>query len=138
MNALWSNAAEMGWVALGGGVGSAARYAVERAISLKWRGRFPWGVFMVNLSGAMLLGLFMGLVSAGSDHSLATILIGTGLLGGYTTFSTASIDAVRLARDGHRLMTLTYAVGTMLGTIVAALAGLWLGEMVSAGTLGGG
>lgn len=138
MNALWSNAAEMGWVALGGGVGSAARYAVERVISLKWRGRFPWGVFMVNLSGAMLLGLFMGLVSAGSDHSLATILIGTGLLGGYTTFSTASIDAVRLARDGHRLMTLTYAVGTMLGTIVAALAGLWLGEMVSAGTLGGG
>lgn len=138
MNSVWSDAAAMGWVALGGGVGSAARFAADLAISSRWRGRFPWGVFMVNISGAMLLGLVMGLLSSGPDLSLATILIGTGLLGGYTTFSTASVDAVRLARDGHRVMTLMYAVGTMLGTIVAALAGLWLGEMVPAGTVGGG
>lgn len=127
MNWVWADAAAIGWIALGGGIGSAVRYAVDLAVTSRWRGGFPWGIFLVNVSGSLLLGLVMGLLSAGSSPSLATVLVGTGLLSGYTTFSTASVDAVRLAREGHRLIALVYAVGTMLATIAAALAGLWLG-----------
>lgn len=126
----WSDAVLAGWIALGGGAGSALRYVVDLAVSSRWRRTFPLATFLINLSGSLALGLLVGWLYAGvagSEHSPAVALIGTGLLGGYTTFSTASFDAVRLARGGHLVMALAYAVGTMLGTIAAAVMGLWLG-----------
>ena len=129
------SAAVIGWAALGGAVGSALRYAVDVAVTRRWRGAFPLATFLINVSGSLLLGLVLGLVAAhatagplaSSSPGLAATLVGTGVLGGYTTFSTASFDAVRLARDGHRLMAVAYAVGTMLVAVAAALLGLWLG-----------
>ncbi|MDO8392940.1 MAG: CrcB family protein [Dietzia sp.] len=129
------SAAVIGWAALGGAVGSALRYAVDVAVTRRWRGAFPLATFLINVSGSLLLGLVLGLLAVNSTvgHSSAAgpgvtaTLVGTGVLGGYTTFSTASFDAVRLARDGHRLMAVTYAVGTMLVAVAAALLGLWLG-----------
>lgn len=137
MNTWWDDAAAIGWIAVGGGVGAAARYAVDQAVSSRWRTSFPMGIFLVNVSGALLLGLFVGLISSGvsgPDLSIETTLITTGLLGGYTTFSTASVDAVRLARDGRRVMALIYAVGTMLAAVAAALAGLALGALWAGGS----
>lgn len=123
--------ADVGWIALGGGAGAALRYAVDVAVSSRWwRRTFPLATFLINLSGSLALGLLVGSLyagGAGPGQSLLVTMIGTGLLGGYTTFSTASVDAVLLARDGHRPMALAYAVGTMLAAVAAAAAGLWLG-----------
>lgn len=122
----------LGCAALGGGVGAAARYAVDEWVTARWRGDFPLGIFLVNVTGSLLLGLFVGLVTPSLESVAApaglAALVGTGVLGGYTTFSTASLDAVRLARAGRGGMALGYAVGTMLVTMGAALLGLWLGH----------
>ena len=126
------------WVALGGGMGAALRFAVDVAVTSRWRGRFPLAIFLVNVSGALALGVVLGLaggglvggglVGGGSDGeaSLPVALLGVGVLGGYTTFSTASYDTVRLLREGRVGMSLAYAVGTMLASAVAAAVGLWL------------
>lgn len=120
-----SPAVLIGLAALGGGLGAAARYAVDEWVTARWRRDFPLGIFLVNVTGSVLLGLASGFV--GSTGWLA--LVGTGVLGGYTTFSTASVDAVRLVRAGRGGTALTYAVGTMLATVGAALLGLWLGGL---------
>lgn len=126
----WSDAVLAGWIALGGGAGAALRYAVDLAVSSRWRRTFPLATFLINLSGSLALGLLVGWFYAsdvGPGWSLPVSVIGTGLLGGYTTFSTASYDAVRLARNGDLGMALAYAVGTMLATVGVAVLGLWLG-----------
>lgn len=122
----------IGLTALGGGAGAALRYAVDEVVTARWQRagnrHFPLGTFMVNVTGSLALGLLVGMLSgvtAGSEYVLA--VFGTGLLGGYTTFSTASLDAVGLVRSGHGLTALGYAVGTMIATVVAAVSGLWLG-----------
>ncbi|MDV8001995.1 fluoride efflux transporter CrcB [Rhodococcus sp. IEGM 1408] len=126
----WGDAALAGWIALGGGAGAALRYAVDLAVSSRWRRAFPLATFLINLSGSLALGFLVGWFyssDAGPGWSLPVSVIGTGLLGGYTTFSTASFDTLRLARDGRVGMALAYAVGTMLVTVAAAVVGLWLG-----------
>lgn len=130
MNALMDDVVTMLWVALGGGVGAAARYALDRAVSARWRGRFPLGTFLVNVSGSLALGLFTGLLV---DGSLPLVLLGTGVLGGYTTFSTASYDTVRLVRERRFGTAVVYGVGTMLVTVAAAALGLWLAGLWPAG-----
>ncbi len=117
----------LGYAALGGGVGAAARYAVDEWVTARWRREFPLGIFLVNVTGSLLIGLLVGL--AGPLGAGAYALLGTGVLGGYTTFSTASLDAVRLARAGRGRTALGYALGTMLATVAAALLGLWLGAL---------
>lgn len=119
-----AGAALIGWAALGGGIGAALRYAVDVAVSSRWQRAFPLGTFLVNVSGSLVLGLLVGMTTGPTTLAL----VGTGVLGGYTTFSTASYDAVRLARDGRRTMALAYGVGTLLATAVAALLGLWAGS----------
>lgn len=127
-----SAAMVLGCAALGGGVGAAARYAVDDWVTSRWRRAFPLGIFLVNVTGSLLLGLFVGLVApspaTAAVPAVWTGLVGTGVLGGYTTFSTASLDAVRLARGGRGGMAFNYAAGTMLVTMGAALLGLWLGH----------
>ena len=113
----------VGLAALGGGLGAALRYAVDVAVSSRWRRTFPLGTFLINVTGSLLLGVLVGLGSGPA----ALALVGTGVLGGYTTFSTASVDAVRLVRSGRGGTALGYAVGTMLVTVAAALVGSWLG-----------
>ncbi|WP_271800167.1 fluoride efflux transporter FluC [Dietzia maris] len=127
----WDDAALAGWLALGGGAGAALRYVLDVAVSSRWRRPFPLATSLINVSGSLALGLLVGWFYAGAAKpgwSLAVSVIGTGLLGGYTTFSTASYDTLRLGREGRVVMALAYAVGTMAATIAAAASGLWLGE----------
>ncbi|MEB8325283.1 fluoride efflux transporter CrcB [Dietzia kunjamensis] len=127
----WDDAVLAGWLALGGGAGAALRYVLDVAVSSRWRRPFPLATFLINVSGSLALGLLVGWFYAGAAKpgwSLAVSVIGTGLLGGYTTFSTASYDTLRLGREGRVVMALAYAVGTMAATIAAAVSGLWLGE----------
>lgn len=108
--------------ALAGGVGAALRYLVDFGVARFAGRRFPWGVFVVNLSGSFALGV---VTTALPDQAF---LLGAGLLGGYTTFSTAMLDTVALWRDGERPASAFNAIGTLLLGVLAAGLGLALGS----------
>ena len=108
-------------VALAGGIGATLRVVVDAAVSRRWEGT-PLGIPVVNVTGSFLMGLLVGSFAAGD----VTAVLGTGLLGGYTTFSAASLEAVRLARTKRRMAAVGYAVGTLALGVGAAALGLWL------------
>ncbi len=119
-------------VALAGGLGAVARFALDTGIRSRRVTRMAWGTIAINLSGSLLLGLLVGLVGAGALAGEWQWALGTGFLGGYTTFSTASFETVRLLQK--RAWTdaaLTALVQLAAATALAAL-GLWVGA-----TLGG-
>ncbi|MEU4013683.1 CrcB family protein [Microbacterium sp. NPDC028030] len=110
--------------ALAGGAGAVLRYLVDRGMARLAGRRFPWGVLVVNVSGSFALGLITAALPEGA------ILLGAGLLGGYTTFSTAMLDTVALWRDGERPASVFNALGMLLCGLVAAGLGLALGAVV--------
>ncbi len=109
-------------VSLGGAVGAAARYGA----GLLWPtagGAFPWTTLTVNVLGCALIGVLLVTVTElASPHRLLRPFLGTGVLGGFTTFSTYAVDAVRLAEDGHAATALAY----LAATLAAAMAAVWL------------
>lgn len=117
-------------LSLCGGIGACARYAVDGLISSRLSGTLPWGTISINLSGSFLLGLLAGLASAQLLPPAWQLAVGTGFLGGYTTFSTASVETVRLLQAGKRAASLGNAFGTVVGALAAAglglLAATWL------------
>jgi CrcB protein len=117
------------WIALAGGLGAGARLIVDGAISSRWANTFPVGTFVINIGGSLLLGIVAGLVLFhGAPHAVQ-LVVGTGFCGGYTTFSTASIEIVRLARRRLIGQALSYAVGSVVLTTLAAAAGLGLAAL---------
>lgn len=109
--------------ALAGGVGAVLRYVVDLGVARLAGRRFPWGILLVNLSGSFALGI---VTTALPD---AAFLLGAGLLGGYTTFSTAMLDTVALWRDGERPASVFNAVGMPLLGLLAAGLGLAVGSL---------
>jgi fluoride exporter len=109
-------------VALGGGTGAAARYAA----SLGWptqTGGFPWTTFGVNVVGCAVIGVFMVVITeVWAAHRLVRPFFGTGVLGGFTTFSTYAVDSRHLFADGQVRTGLAYLAATPL----AALTAVWL------------
>jgi CrcB protein len=111
-------------VALLGGVGAAARFALDDAVSQAAGSSFPLGTLAVNVSGALALGLLDGAGVAGD----ALLLGGTAALGSYTTFSTWMLESHRMGEDGElRLMWLNL-VGSLLAGLVAVAVGHALGR----------
>lgn len=111
------------WLGVGalGGVGALARFALDSAISARRPGGFPWGTFAVNASGALALGLVVGLAL----HGDALLLAGGATLGSYTTFSTWMLESHRLGEDGRRgLLALNLALPLLVGLAAAALGRL--------------
>jgi len=108
--------------ALAGGAGAVLRYLVDLGVARVAGRRFPWGILLVNLSGSFALGVVTTALPE------AAFLVGAGLLGGYTTFSTAMLDAVALWRDGERRASAFDAVGMLLLGLLAAGLGLALGS----------
>jgi len=110
-------------IAVGGMAGALCRYAVGVA----WphpSGAFPWSTLVVNTSGCLLIGVLLVVVlEITQPHPLVRPFLGTGVLGGYTTFSTASVDVQQLMDAGHAALALTY-LGATLG---AALLATWSG-----------
>ncbi|GAA2917486.1 fluoride efflux transporter CrcB [Streptomyces thioluteus] len=108
-------------VSLGGGLGAAARYGA----GLLWPTAdtaFPWTTFLVNATGCALIGVLMATIDGlGAPHRLVRPFLGTGVLGGYTTFSTYAVDFQRFVADGRAGIGLAYLVATPL----AALAAVW-------------
>jgi fluoride exporter len=112
-------------IAVAGGLGAGLRYTLEMLGRRLFGDRLPWGVLAVNLSGAFALGL----ISAGLLDATGTWVVGTGLLGGYTTFSSVAVATVLLAEEGRTRAALGYAIGTFAGSVALAAAGLALGAL---------
>jgi CrcB protein len=117
------------WVALAGSAGALARFGLDGGIRRRWPTTFPWATLAVNVTGSLLLGLVTGLVLFRGEPDALRIIIGTGFCGGYTTFSTASFETVRLVQTGRRLQAATNAVGSLLLTVLAGGAGLALARL---------
>jgi CrcB protein len=113
--------------ALAGGVGAGLRYLVDRWLTPAAGGRFPVGILVVNVTGSFVLGVITGLGTAIAPE--LSLVLGLGLLGGYTTFSTVSVETVLLA-ERRRWRD---AALNLFGTLVLALAGAGLGIAVGAG-----
>ncbi|CAN5632144.1 fluoride efflux transporter CrcB [soil metagenome] len=114
-------------VAAGSGLGGAARYMLGTAVARHLGAGFPWGTFVVNLSGCFLIGLLFGALGSGPMLQHAPPLeqaAAFGFLGGYTTFSTYSIEAVSLYREGALVAAAVYVFGTFLACIAALLLGV--------------
>jgi fluoride exporter len=109
-------------VACGGAIGASARYA----LSLWWPaqpGGFPWATFWTNVVGCAVIGVFMVvIIDVWAAHRLVRPFFGTGVLGGFTTFSTYAVDIQRLVDAGHPRTGLAY----LAATLCAALTAVWL------------
>ena len=123
----------IGLVALGGAAGTGVRQGLSLLIPAV-AGAFPTAIFLVNLSGAFLLGLLLGwLLRSGPDEGRRRelrLLAGTGFLGGYTTYSSLSVATAQLLTGGHGLVGIAYALGTVVLGSLAAYAGVALGTYV--------
>lgn len=117
-------------VALCGGLGAVLRYVLDSFISSRISGIVPWGTFTSNISGSLLLGFLTGLLAITDIDSAWLLAMGTGLLGGYTTFSTASFDTLRLLRAGRTLASLVYALGSLAASVLAAYGGYLLASLL--------
>jgi fluoride exporter len=118
-------------VAIGGLLGAVARYAVA-AYAADWFGSFfPWGTFIINITGSLLIGLFEGVAGRpGGLPPIARLFLVTGFLGGYTTFSTFMYETLALAREGGRRRAGANVAGSVIGGFVAVAAGRLLGQML--------
>jgi fluoride exporter len=118
------------WVGLGGGLGSLLRWRIGRAIGERYRGAFPLGTFLINVSGALVIGYLSVLFKIDWRDRYGSLLqasILTGLLGGYTTFSSMQLDAAKLTGAHNRSLAALYlglsvAVGLLSAWLGAALA----------------
>ena len=113
-------------VLIAGGIGALARFALDEAVSRRLVGAFPAGTLAVNGSGAFALGLLTGL---GVSADVA-VLVGTGLIGAYTTFSTWMLESQRLAEDRRGDLAVWNIAGSVLIGVVLAAAGWALGSVV--------
>jgi len=113
-------------VALGGAVGACLRYVVDRAVQARHESPFPWGTLTVNAVGSLLLGAVTGAVTAGAAGPEAQALLGTGLCGALTTYSTFSYETLRLAERGRGRLALANAAVTPAVALGAVYAGLAL------------
>lgn len=112
-------------LALAGGLGAAARFALDGELRARRPSSFPWPILLVNVLGSFLLGFLTGLVLDGADDAWRLVL-GVGFCGGFTTFSTSMVDTVRLAQQGSLRPALVNLGGSLVLTVIAAAFGLGL------------
>jgi len=116
-------------VFLGAGTGGALRHLVNVFGPSLWGRDFPWSTALINVSGSLAMGLLIGYLALRSDGSLpqsVRLFLATGVLGGYTTFSSFSLDAMTLIERGQ----VGAAVAYVAGTIALGLIGLWAGLLI--------
>ena len=117
------------YIALGGAIGSVARYAVSGSVARATHEVFPWGTLTANISGCFVIGLFavltgpFGLIPASPDVRQFVMV---GICGGYTTFSSFSLQTLVLARDGD----MTRAAANVVVSVLFCLVGVYLGSML--------
>jgi CrcB protein len=117
-------------VAVGGALGTLGRYAVSGVVANAFGETFPWGTLIVNVTGSFIIGFFATLTAPDGRLFVGGTtrqFVMTGLCGGYTTFSSFSIQTLNLMRDGEWL----YAGGNIVGSVVLCLVFVWLGSLAA-------
>jgi CrcB protein len=118
------------WVALGGALGSVARFWFSDVVARRFGETFPWGTLLVNVTGCLVIGFF-ATATAPEGRWLAPPGFRTffiyGICGGYTTFSSFSLQTLNLAEDGEWVL----AAGNVAGSVVLCLAAVWLGHLLA-------
>jgi fluoride exporter len=117
-------------IALGGALGSVTRFALNGLISSQFGETFPWGTFLVNVTGSLAIGFFATLTGpegrvVASGH--ARMFVMAGIFGGYTTFSSFSLQTLNLAREGEWLRS----GANVVGSVIACLVAVWLGHIAA-------
>ena len=114
-------------VMAGGAIGSGLRYAVSLFAADRLSAGFPWGTWLVNLSGGLLVGLLLGLIIArGGAGDTLRLFVGAGILGGFTTFSAFSAETGFMLVSGQVWMAAVYVISSMIGAVALLFLGLWL------------
>ena len=114
-------------VFLGGGIGAAIRHLVNQAVGRVAGTDFPFGVMAINISGSLVMGLAAGYFAFKASESwseTARLFMTTGVLGGYTTFSAFSLDAILLWERGEPGLAVAYVLGSVVLSIIGLAAGL--------------
>lgn len=111
-------------------IGAPARYIVDGYVQDRFEGTVPLGTFVVNVSGSFLLGIVTGLFLYHGLGGGAKTIIGTGFIGAYTTFSTFTVEVVRLLEDGAIAEAFATVVASLVIGCVAAGMGLWVAALV--------
>lgn len=115
------------WIGIGGFLGANARYIASREILQRVGAGFPYGTLVVNVTGAFLIGIIVTiLANRGISDPTVRQLVVVGFLGGYTTFSTYTMEAVSMIQDGRWGSALAYIAGSNVIGLLACAAGIWL------------
>jgi fluoride exporter len=116
-----------GWVGLGSAIGGMARYWVSGVVAVRIGDTFPWGTIIINITGSFAIGILFAVTLPEGRFNTSRIFISQllmyGLCGGYTTFSSFSVQTLKLAREGQWL----WAGGNIVISVVACLIAVWLG-----------
>lgn len=115
-------------VLIGGGTGALARYVASSLISQRLGSFFPWGTFVINVTGSFVIGLLMTLLSERMAHPYWRLLLVVGFLGGYTTFSSFEWETFVAVRANTRSM----AALNVIGSVVCGYIAVWLGAILAA------
>jgi CrcB protein len=115
-------------VIVGAMVGAPLRYLTDRAVQARHDSVFPWGTFTVNITGCLILGLLTGAVTYHAASTGTQLLLGTGLCGALTTYSTFSYETLRLAETGARFFAAVNVVAGVVAGLGAAFVGTALAE----------
>jgi fluoride exporter len=119
------------WVfALAAGVGSVARFILDRAVQAEVRSAFPWGTWVVNVSGCLVLGVLVGVARRHGVSDDAVRALGTGGLGAFTTFSTVNVQVVTLASAEAGGVASRYLASTIVAGAAAAAVGVSIAEIL--------
>ncbi|GGH15825.1 fluoride efflux transporter CrcB [Silvibacterium dinghuense] len=118
------------WIAIGGALGSIARYLVGLWIYERMGTRFPYGTFLINITGCFIIGFVLTFLDARMSLSPTwRLIIPVGFVGAYTTFSTFEYETLRLAQHGQAGTALLY----IASSVILGYAGVWFGQAVARG-----
>ena len=119
-------------VMLGGAIGSGARYLTGRVTLTAFGPNYPWGTLAVNLLGGLAMGVLAGTVSRiGTGGEQWRLLLGVGVLGGFTTFSAFSLDAMNMIQRGDWMPALGYILASVIGSVAALALGLQITRAIA-------
>lgn len=118
-------------VALGGAIGSVVRYLVGGWFAARFGASFPYGTFVINVTGSFIIGMFLAFAQERVWLSpYWRLFFAVGVVGGYTTFSTFEYESIRLLQDGEMLLGALYLVGSVMTGAVSAVAGIAVGSWI--------